>query len=187
MEIYSDSARFVLTCNYQHKIIPALRESRCTKLHISKPDIIWFTARAATVLINEDIDFDLDILDSYVRGAYPDLRKCLNQLQLNSQSGKLLSPTSANIQEDQLLSFAAELMKKGDILGARKQVMQHLSTYPTRIEDIYSWMYNNLDLWGNSQEKKDASIVIIRNGLANLSLVGVPEIAVAATMCELTM
>ena len=48
------------------------------------------------------------------------------------------------------------------------------------------WMYENLDLWGNSQERKDASVIIIRNGLANLSLVGIPEINLAATLIELT-
>jgi hypothetical protein len=47
-------------------------------------------------------------------------------------------------------------------------------------------MYNNLDLWGETVEKRDASIIIIRNGLANLSLVGIPEISLAATLIELT-
>jgi hypothetical protein len=47
-------------------------------------------------------------------------------------------------------------------------------------------MYDNLDLWGKSQEKKDAAIIIIRNGLANLPLVAIPEISLAATLVELT-
>jgi hypothetical protein len=47
-------------------------------------------------------------------------------------------------------------------------------------------MYQNLDLWGKTQEKKDNAILIIRNGLANLPLVGIPEIAMAATLVELT-
>jgi hypothetical protein len=47
-------------------------------------------------------------------------------------------------------------------------------------------MYENLDLWGKTQEKKDASIITIRNGLANLPLVGIPEISLAATLVELT-
>jgi hypothetical protein len=46
-------------------------------------------------------------------------------------------------------------------------------------------MYNNLDLWGKTQEQKDAAIIIIRNGLANLPLVGIPEISLAATIIEL--
>ena len=58
--------------------------------------------------------------------------------------------------------------------------------YPTRIEDCYVWMYQNLDLWGKTNERKDAAIIIIRNGLANLPLVGIPEISLAATLVELT-
>ena len=185
MEAYHMTARFILTCNYQHRIIPALK-SRCHEIHISKTDKTEFTARAATVLVSESVDFDLDILDTYVGATYPDLRKCLNQLQVNSSTGKLLPPISASNSEDGLLVEATQLFKAGKILEGRQQLMQYLSLNPARIEDIYRWMYNNLDLWGKSNEKRDASIIIIRNGLANLSLVGIPEINLAATMVELT-
>lgn len=187
MEAYADTCRYILTCNYEHKIIPALRESRCYKFHIAKPDMTDFTARAATVLLTENIDFDLDDLDTYVRTCYPDLRKCLNQLQQNSTTGKLNKPQSTGSGEDELLMAATEMFKTGKILEGRQQLMQYISLYPTRIEDTYRWMYDNLDLWGSSQEKKDASIIIIRNGLANLALVGIPEISMAATLCELTI
>lgn len=186
MEAYADTCRYILTCNYEHKIIPALRESRCYKFHIAKPDMTDFTTRAATVLITENIDFDLDDLDTYVRGSYPDLRKCLNQLQQNSTTGKLNKPQSTGSGEDELLMAAADLFKQGKILEGRQQLMQYVSMYPTRLEDVYRWMYDNLDLWGAAQEKKDASIIIIRNGLANLPLVGIPEISLAATLVELT-
>jgi len=186
MEAYADTCRYILTCNYEHKIIPALRESRCYKFHIARPDMTDFTARAATVLLTENIDFELDDLDTYVRGSYPDLRKCLNQLQQNSTTGKLNKPQSTGSGEDELLMAAAELFKSGKILEGRQQLMQYISLYPTRIEDCYVWMYQNLDLWGTAQDKKDANIVIIRNGLANLPLVGIPEISMAATLVELT-
>jgi len=186
MEAYADTVRYILTCNYEHKIIPALRESRCYKFHIAKPDMTDFTARAATVLLTENVEFDLDDLDTYVRGCYPDLRKCLNQLQQNSTTGNLNKPQSTGSGEDELLMAATEMFKSGKILEGRQQLMQYISLYPTRIEDTYKWMYDNLDLWGNSQEKKDASIIVIRNGLANLPLVGIPEISMAATLVELT-
>ncbi len=186
MEAYADTCRYILTCNYEHKIIPALRESRCYKFHIAKPDMTDFTARAATVLITENIDFDLDDLDTYVRGCYPDLRKCLNQLQQNSTTGKLGKPQSTGGGEDELLMSAAEQFKAGKVLEGRQQLMQYIAMYPTRLEDVYRWMYDNLDLWGSAQEKKDASIIFIRNGLANLPLVGIPEISLAATLVELT-
>lgn len=186
METYHMTARFILTCNYEHRIIPALRESRCHRFHIAKPDRNEFTARAATVLVTENIDFDLDVLDQYVSVSYPDLRKCLNQLQVNSSSGKLLAPTNQTNSEDELLLEATNLFKSGKVYEGRQVLLQYLSLYPTRIEDIYRWMYNNLDLWGSTNEKRDASIIVIRNGLANLSLVGIPEISLAATLIELT-
>jgi len=185
MEAYHMTVRYILTCNYSHKIIPALK-SRCHEFHISKTDMTEFTARAATVLVSENIDFDLDVLDTYVRGTYPDLRKCLNQLQVNSTTGKLLPVQAQGSSEHELLIEATQLFKNGKILEGRQQLMQYLALYPTRIEEVYKWFYDNLDLWGKTQEKKDASIIIIRNGLANLPLVGIPEIALAATLVELT-
>ena len=185
MEAYHQTVRYILTCNYAHKIIPALK-SRCHEFHIAKPDLTEFTARAATVLVTENVQFELDVLDSYVRATYPDLRKCLNQLQVNSTSGSLVSPKVQGQSENELLVTATTLFKAGNILEGRQQLMQYISLYPTRIEDTYRWMYDNLDLFGASQEKRDANIVVIRNGLANLPLVGIPEISLAATLVELT-
>lgn len=185
MEAYHMTVRYILTCNYQHKIIPALK-SRCHEFHISKTDMVEFTSRAATVLVTENIEFDLDTLDSYVRATYPDLRKCLNQLQVNSNTGKLLPPQAQGSSESDILIEATQLFKTGKIIEGRQQLMQYIALYPTRVEDTYVWMYSNLDLWGKTQEKKDAAIITIRNGLANLPLVGIPEIALAATLIELT-
>lgn len=185
MEAYSETVRYILTCNYPYKVIPALK-SRCHEFHISKPDMTEFTARAATVLVKENIQFDLDDLDTYVRATYPDLRKCLSELQHNSTTGTLNQVQSATTEDNGLLLTAVDLFKQGKIYEGRMQLMQYISLYPTRLEDCYVWMYNNLDLWGSTNEQKDAAIIIIRNGLANLSLVGVPEISLAATLAELT-
>jgi len=88
METYSSTARFILTCNYPNKIIPALH-SRCQGFHVEKTDQTEFTARVATILVTEGIEFDLDTLDTYVKATYPDLRKCLNTCQMNSETGTL--------------------------------------------------------------------------------------------------
>jgi DNA polymerase III delta prime subunit len=185
IEQYANAARFMLTCNYVHKIIPALK-SRCETFTISKPERTEFTARAATVLVTENIDFDLDTLDDYVAGTYPDLRKMLNQLQSNSTTGKLLPVQGGVSEQDSTLVEATTLFKSGKILDGRKLLLQYLSSNPGQLEEIYRWMYNNLDLWGKTQEQKDAAIIVIRNGLANLPLVGIPEISLAATLIELT-
>jgi replication factor C small subunit len=184
IEQYANVARFMITCNYPHKIIPALK-SRCETFTISKPERTEFTARVATVLVTENIEFDLDTLDSYVGATYPDLRKCLNQVQNNSSTGTLLSVQSGTSDEDSTLVEATTLFKSGKVLEGRKILLQYLSMNPGQLDNIYTWCYNNLDLWGKTQEQKDAAIVTIRNGLANLPLVGIPEIALAATLIEL--
>jgi replication factor C small subunit len=184
MEQYADNARFMLTCNYVHKIIPALK-SRCETFIISKPERTEFTARAARVLIEENIEFDLDVLDTYVSATYPDLRKCLNQLQSNSTTGKLLAVEAGIGDQNAALVEATQNFKSGKIIQGRQVLLQYLSTNPGQLEEIYKWMYQNLELWGKTQEQKDAAILIIRNGLANLSLVGIPEISLAATLIEL--
>lgn len=185
MEAYHMTVRYILTCNYRHKIIPALK-SRCHEFHISRTDMTEFTARAATVLVSEDINFDLDVLDLYVRATYPDLRKCLNQLQSNSITGSLQKTNVESNDQDELLLKAVALFKSGKTTEGRQVIMEYISLYPTRIEDVYRWMYNNLDLWGNTTQAKDAAIIHIRNGLANLPLVAIPEIALAATLIEIT-
>jgi hypothetical protein len=137
-------------------------------------------------LVSEGIDFDLDTLDVYVGATYPDLRKCLNQLQSNSRGGKLAPVQNSVNDQDAMLIEITEMFKGGKITEGRQQLLQFLGLNPTRLEDLYRWMYTNIELWGNSDEQRDAAIIVIRNGLANLSLVGIPEISLAATMVELT-
>lgn len=185
MEAYHSTARFILTCNYAHRIIPALK-SRCHEFNVTKTDRTEFTARAATVLVTENIEFDLEVLDNYVAATYPDLRKCLNQLQVNSSTGRLLPVQNSVSDQDAMLVEITGMFKAGRVLEGRQQLLQFLSLNPSRIEDIYKWMYQNLDLWGQDASRRDAAIITIRNGLANLSLVGIPEISLAATLIELT-
>ena len=185
IEAYHSSVRFVLTCNYAHRIIPALK-SRCHVFNITKTDRTEFTLRAAQILVNEGVDFELEILETYIAATYPDLRKCLNQLQVNSNTGKLLASDAAVNDQDSALREVSALFRAGKLLEARQQLLQFLALNPGRIEDIYRWMYQNLDLWGDTNEKRDAAIIVIRNGLANLGLVGIPEISLSATIVELT-
>lgn len=182
METYHASARFILTCNYPNRVIPALH-SRCQGFHIERVDITEFTARVATVLVSEEVEFDLDTLDTYVRSTYPDLRKCLNSCQMNSQSGKLSSPQGNESSSSDWRSMSVNLFKQGKLLEARKLICS--SVRPEEIEDMYRWMYDNLELWSSDQQKQDRAIVIIRQGLVNVPLVADQEINLSATLVEL--
>ena len=183
MEDYSQTVRFILTCNYPSKIIPPLH-SRCQGFHITKTDHTEFTARAATVLVTEGVEFDLDVLDTYVKATYPDLRKCLNLLQPNSQTGQLTPPKSADKSMRDWRLECVDLFKDGRIREARTLLCQ--SATPEESEEIFRWMYDNLDLWSKDEQKQDQAIVIIRNGAANVALVADQEINLSATLIELS-
>jgi DNA polymerase III delta prime subunit len=183
MEDYSHSVRFILTCNYPNKIIPPLH-SRLQQLHILKTDHTEFTARAATVLVTENVEFDIDTLDSYVRATYPDLRKCLQLLQQNSQTGVLNAPNSADKSVGDWKLDCVQLFKSGKIREARTLICQQST--PEETEDVFRWMYDNLDLWTTDVERQDQAIIIIRNGMAAMPLVADQEINLSATLCELS-
>ena len=183
MEDYSQTVRFILTCNYPSKIIPPLH-SRCQGFHINKTDHTEFTARAATVLVTENVEFDLDVLDTYVKATYPDLRKCLNLLQPNSQSGKLLPPSAADKSMGDWKLDCVDLFKHGRLRDARALLCQ--SSSPEESDEIFRWMYDNLELFGQTPEQQDQAIVIIRNGAANIPLIADQEINLSATLIELS-
>jgi len=183
METYASSSRFILTCNYPNKVIPALH-SRCQGFHIEKIDHTEFTARVATVCVTEGVDVDIDTLDSYVKATYPDLRKCLNLCQMNTIDGKLVKPNEGDSATADYKLAVVDLFKQGKILEARKMLCSQVR--PEEMDELFRWMYDNLELWGDTQEQKDAAILIIAKGLRNIPMVADQEINLAATLVELT-
>lgn len=183
METYQSQARFIFTCNLVHKIIPPLK-SRCYELHIDKTDQTEFTARAATVLVNEGIDFDLETLDNYIKVTYPDLRKCLNLLQSNSNTGKLLSPRDSDSGSADYKFALVELIKARKLREARKLLCSQAR--PEEMEELFRWCYDNLQLWSATDEGQDEAILVIRKALVNHSLVADPEINISAMIVELS-
>ena len=181
MEEYHTTSRFILTCNYPNRIIPALH-SRCQGFHIERIDQTEFTARVAEILIAEEVTPDIDTLDTYVKATYPDLRKCINMVQMNSVSGQLVPPQKSDTGESDWKLEMTELFKAGQISKARKLVCSQAR--PEEIEDVYKWLYDNIDLFGN-EEKQESAILIVKQGLVDHTLVSDPEINLAATMIRL--
>ena len=182
METYSNTSRFVLTCNYPNRIIPAIH-SRCQGFHVEKTDQTEFTARVATILVEENVEFDLDTLDTFVKVTYPDLRKCINMVQQNVTDDKLMSPNSGDDNIADYKVEMVELFKKGNIKAARKLLCA--SARPEEYEDIYRWMYDNLDLFGANDDTKDQALLIIKQGLVDHTLIADPEINLSAVLVKL--
>jgi replication factor C small subunit len=183
METYSESARFILTCNYPNKILPALH-SRCQGFHIDNVDETEFTARIANILIQESVEFDIDVLDSYVKATYPDLRKCINLVQLNSPGKVLVMPDSKSASTSDFKLDAVNLFKQGKVREARELICSQIRT--DEIEELFRWSYDNLGLWSKTEAGQDKAILVIRTGLVNHALVADPEINLSATLVELS-
>jgi DNA polymerase III delta prime subunit len=184
MEMYHTSCRFILTCNYPQRIIPALH-SRCQGFHIEKLDIQEFTARLATICIEEGVEVDLETLDTYVQASYPDLRKSINLVQQNVVDGKLQRPQDGDGSTSDWMLSAIELFKSAQYKDARTLICSQAR--PEEYDDVYKFMYRNLGLWGDTELKQDQAIIIIRNGLVKSVSCADPEINLAATLIELEM
>ena len=181
MEEYHATSRFILTCNYPNRIIPAIH-SRCQGFHVERTDQTEFTARVATILVEENVEFDLDTLDMYVKVAYPDLRKCIQLVQQNSTEGNLEAPNNGDAGEAEWKFDMVALFKAGKINEARKLLCGKLRA--EEMVEVYTWLYTNIEVFGD-EEKQNKAILIIKDGLKDNTLVIDAEINLAATLVKL--
>lgn len=184
MEKYSNSCRFVMTCNYPHKIIPAIH-SRCQGFHIEKLDPAEFTARVATILLTKEVEFELETLDMYVSATYPDMRKCINLCQQNSQTGVLQSPNEGESSESDYKLEMIALFKQRKYKEGREIICSQIGQ--EEYEDMFRFMYTHLPLWADDENKENEAILVIRNGLVKHTSCGDPEINLSAVLVELEM
>lgn len=181
LEEYSDNCRFIGTCNHENKIIPALK-SRMQHFHFKAPPVDDVLIKMGEILSFEGIDFDIDILNTYVTTAYPDIRKTINLLQQNSVDGKLNSPSNEELSADYRFKLLDYISSK-DFRGARKLVCDNVSR--DEFEDFYRFLYNNVDKITKNIDKQESIIVIIANYVYKHSLVADVEINAAACLIEI--
>jgi DNA polymerase III delta prime subunit len=183
MEEYADTARFILTCNYEHKIIPAVK-SRCQQFRFQKHNVDEVTEYVAKILLQERVKFDLDVLDKYVRVGYPDIRKIINSLQQNSHNGKLMesmSDTQAGDYKFELL----DLLETDNWSAARELLCKEVAT--EEWEDVYRFLYENIGKSKKFSNRNnwESAIVIIADHLYKHSAVSDAEINGAAMLIRL--
>jgi len=183
METFSTTCRFILTANYPTRILPAIH-SRVQHIQINTLPIEEFAGRIAQILLWENIDIDIDTLNSYISGCWPDMRKCINNIQQNSVDGKLILNTAADGNSRDYLIDAVKLFKEGKIKDARKLICNQIRAED--LESFFTFCYNNLELFGKTDEEKDSAILHIRNGMVQIPLAADPEILVAAVLIQLT-
>ncbi len=184
MEEYSDTARFILTCNYENKIIPAVK-SRCQQFRFKAGDKVDIAEYAADILISEKVKFDLDTLDKYIAIGYPDVRKIVNLLQQYTIDGQLTLPLSDKEAGDykfKLLDF----IERDKWLDARLLCCENVVA--EEWEEVYRFLYENLNKAPKFQDKDkwEGGIVVIADHLYKHGIVADPEINAAAMFIRMT-
>jgi len=181
MEQYHASVRFILTCNYPNMIIPALH-SRCQGFHIASLDQTDFTVRVGEILADNGVEFNIDTLDAMVRANYPDLRKTINTVQMTIVDNVLAMPEDGGSTNEWRLNMV-NLFKAGKISEARKLIIN--TARADEYNDIFTWLYQNLDIYTKNNLEYDSCVLVIRDGMIKHTQVADPEINMSATMIEL--
>ena len=149
IETFYKNCRFIFTCNFKNKIIPALH-SRCTVIDFRITNgqkvktATAFLKRLGDVLKAENIEFDNKVLAELIQRHYPDFRRTINELQRYSVRGKIDSGilvSMSEINNKQLISFLKD-KRFGDM---RKWVVQNLDKDPSSLfTGIYDILYKHL-------------------------------------------
>tara|TARA_B100000575_G_scaffold293629_1_gene305681 strand:+ start:2992 stop:3936 length:945 start_codon:yes stop_codon:yes gene_type:complete len=185
IETFHSNCRFIFTCNYKSKILPALH-SRCTVIDFAiKNGQKVKTAQAllkrlGKILDDEEVKYDNKVLAELIQKHYPDFRRTINELQRYSvrgeiDSGILFSLSEANTKE------LIKILKEKRFNDMRKWVINNLDKEPSSLfSTIYSLLYNNLE--GNSVPQ---SVLIIAGYQYKSAFVADQEINMVACLTEI--
>lgn len=182
-EMY-DSARFILTANYPHKIIPALK-SRAYTINFSALDKETFVMRLVDILSKENVKFDADTMFGYVEKYYPDMRRTINALEHNTIDGTLTTESENAAEESpDWMKEAVVRFEMKDIKGARQLIVNNISD--SLYDDFYTMLYQNLHWFSEDEDVQDAALMIIKNAYVDDKSVANREIVLSACLAQLS-
>ena len=183
IETYSRTTRFILTCNYLERIIDPL-QSRCQVLKITPPSKKEVAQHISTILEQENINYELEDLALVVNKHYPDIRKILNTCQVNNVEGTLKidkTVLASNSYKDGVLK---EL--KSPSKSSFKNIRQILAdSNLDDFEEIYRFLYDNLDEYGNNDLSKAMIVIEIESYMYHANFRIDKEINVMALLASI--
>lgn len=158
MEMVQGRTRFILCCNYIHKIIPELL-SRCEVYELANPPAADVVKRCWSVLDAEGVKYDKKVVVELVKTIWkrkPDIRKALVVLRSNVIDGVLQDNIKMSTSEavyDKIL----EAMKMGDPESVRTILKSHQVDY----SGMYKHLYDALMIEEKVFSKDGAAILLI--------------------------
>jgi len=149
IETFSRNTRFILTCNYVERIIDPL-QSRCQVLKIVPPSKTDVAKHIAWILDTEKTSYELGDIKTITNQFYPDLRKCLNTIQLSTQDNKLVIDKSILVSSRYMDQVLRELVQKKPSWSNIRQII--LDANVQDFEELYRYLYENASLYAGGQE-----------------------------------
>ena len=119
IETFSRTTRFIMTCNFVERIIDPL-QSRCHVLKVVPPTKKDVAKHLAWIMDQEGIGFEMNELGVIVTQYYPDLRKCINTIQLSTQDSMLNLDQSVLVSSNYIDKVITELKGKADFKAIRQ-------------------------------------------------------------------
>jgi len=181
METYSLTTRFILTCNYVEKIIPAL-VSRCQTYKIEPLSKKEVAVHLKVILDKENVQYAPEDLGYVVNTYYPDIRKILNYSQQSVIDGKVkiseLNSTSVDVKNKII-----ELIKT-KTPSTFNDIRQLIANSDIKhFEEIYDTLYNKVDEYSNG--KQTLAVLVIAEYMYQSAMVVNKEITFMACIGKL--
>ena len=149
IETFYKNCRFIFTCNYKNKILPALH-SRCTVIDFTIANGEKIKAatqlmnRLCNILTEEKIEFDKKVLAELIQKYFPDFRRTINELQRYSVRGKIDSGILFSLTEADTKKLIA-ILKEKRFNDMRKWVINNLDKEPSSLfSSVYEILYKYL-------------------------------------------
>jgi DNA polymerase III delta prime subunit len=186
IEEYSENCSFIFTCNFKSRLIDALH-SRCSVVDFSlkadeKPRMAsqLFT-RLSTILSNEGVEYDKQVLIKVVEKFFPDYRRALNELQRYSSGGAINAGTLSQIADVRKIADLVGYLKDGNFAEMRKWVVTNSDIEPARIyRKIYDSLYDYF-----KPESIPQAVVILARYQYQAAFVADQEINLVACLTEM--
>jgi len=149
IETFSRNTRFILTCNYVERIIDPL-QSRCQTLKVIPPSKSDVAKHIAWIMGEENISFEIEDLKTIVNQFYPDLRKCLNTIQLSTLDNSLIIDKTVLVSSNYMASILKELSNAKPSWKTIRQIIANSNT--TDFEELYRYLYDNAHIYASGNE-----------------------------------
>ena len=185
IETFYNNCRFIFTCNYKNKILPALH-SRCTVIdfRIENGDKVKtatdFMSRLDKILKDEEVEFEKKVLAELIQKYFADFRRTINELQRYSVRGKIDSGILFSLSETNNKELI-QVLKQKRFNDMRKWVVQNLDKEPSSLfTGVYDILYQYL-----TPQSIPQAVLIIAGYQYKSAFVADQEINMVACLTEI--